>query len=275
MNLIQKTRLLFGKIFKKCSDILMAEIYRYELFKDTCRNLGYKVTETKDNKISLVFPSGNTVYLRKNTSDIDVFKQVLIEGEYQPIIDIILKNKIEIYNIIDCGANIGLASMFFHDIFPKAKIFAVEADHNNFRILEQNLQKNKAFKLLHNAIWHQNITLVLDRSFRDKKEWSVSVKEPENTGEEITVEAITINNILTTENLVNLDLLKVDIEGAEKEIFTRPETCTFLNKTKVLAIELHKEFGISDQVNAVLKHYGFVSILVNETTFAIKKELLL
>ena len=44
--------------------------------------------------------------------------------------------------IIDCGANIGLATLFFKAAYPAARILAFEPDPTLFRVLERNIQRN-------------------------------------------------------------------------------------------------------------------------------------
>jgi predicted O-methyltransferase YrrM len=41
--------------------------------------------------------------------------------------------------VVDAGANIGLASLWFANQYPKAKIVCIEPDPENFRILKENL----------------------------------------------------------------------------------------------------------------------------------------
>ncbi|MFI5179368.1 MAG: hypothetical protein ACHQO8_12420, partial [Vicinamibacterales bacterium] len=41
--------------------------------------------------------------------------------------------------ILDCGANVGLASLFFRRAYPKARITAFEADPAIFAMLDANL----------------------------------------------------------------------------------------------------------------------------------------
>ena len=67
-------------------------------------------------------------------------------------------------------------------------------------------------------------------------------------------------------------MLKVDIEGAEKEIFTDSTKCNFLDITKIIAIEIHDEFGIRDDIYKVLHQYGFLIFEANETTIGINKK---
>lgn len=69
------------------------------------------------------------VYLRNGTSDTRVFSQLFVGREYLNAI-----RNINPKVIIDCGANIGLASIYFKFYFPNAKIFAFEPESSNFNM---------------------------------------------------------------------------------------------------------------------------------------------
>lgn len=76
-------------------------------------------------------PSG--VLIRNNPSDHSVFTQIFILEEYNIKIDN------EIKTIVDCGANIGLSSLFFLSKYPNATLIAIEPEKNNFNLLRRNL----------------------------------------------------------------------------------------------------------------------------------------
>jgi len=95
------------------------------------------------------------IYLRTKSSDIQVFYQILFNQEY----DIQLEFKPEI--IIDLGANIGLASIFFSNRFPNSKIIAIEAAKNNFEMLSKNTKEYSNIIAYHRAIWYENTDLTI------------------------------------------------------------------------------------------------------------------
>src|SRR5438477_12484313 len=72
------------------------------------------------------------VYLRFGTTDAWVFKEVLLDSEYDFLPPISPKV------IVDAGANIGLSSIFFANKFPEATIYALEPEESNFQLLEKN-----------------------------------------------------------------------------------------------------------------------------------------
>src|SRR6478735_7707633 len=94
----------------------------------------------KVNKSGNSLVSGNIrnykhpIYLRNGSSDVHVFSQVIYDREYE------LKYRVKPTVIVDCGANIGLATIFFKNKFPDATIIAVEPESSNFKVLQKNTE---------------------------------------------------------------------------------------------------------------------------------------
>lgn len=66
-----------------------------------------------------------------------------------------------------------------------------------------------------------------------------------------------------------IDLLKMDIEGTEFEVFKNPE---FLKRTKVLGIEIHRECGDADMIYDVLRKYNFSFYQSGEVTVCVSED---
>ena len=201
--------------------------------------------------------------LRRRTSDIYVYEQIFVQNEFQPLIDMI-KNPHDIKFIIDAGANIGLSSIKFNSCFPNATIIPVEPDEENFKILTKNIKKNKIKALPINAgIWNKTTRLYFDRSFRDGKEWSIKVTDIPNEGSYI--DSVSIKDILSTNNIEIVDILKIDIEGSEKQVFkNNNSSLDFLDVTKYIAIEIHEEFLVPEEIETILIQKGFLLSNTNE-----------
>jgi len=74
------------------------------------------------------------VHLRVWTTDTSTYAEVLLRGEYA--FDLPFSPRI----ILDAGANIGMASIYFTHRYPEARIIAVEAEASNFAVLERNVR---------------------------------------------------------------------------------------------------------------------------------------
>jgi len=194
---------------------------------------------------SIKFPG---LIIRKNTSDWKAFKQVFILKEYDfPV-------SFEPKFIIDGGANVGYASLFFAKKFPSAKIYAIEPEESNFSVLKSNIVKFKNLTAIKAGLWPRKAYLkVLDTGL-DK--WGFVTKEV--GPDDYDVQTITIGEILGRSGYDEIDILKLDIEGAEKELFSENYQ-PWLGRVKVLVIELHDRMkdGCSSAFYSATKKYNF------------------
>lgn len=177
----------------------------------------------------------NPVFFRYGSSDPRVFTQIFLWEEYSCI-----KNLENPEIIIDCGANAGYASIYFLNKYPNAHVIAIEPDTENFKICEKNLSWYQGrVSLMNSAVWsHQTgLSLYKGADWGDDYEWGIQVKECQE-GQEPDIYAIGIDNLLETYGLTSIDILKIDIEGAEAVLFSKNYE-KWLKKVKNLVIELH------------------------------------
>ena len=167
------------------------------------------ITDTLSTK-HLMYP----VIFRYNSSDINVFSQIFISDDYGPLV--ILQN---INLIVDCGANIGYSSAYFLSMFPEAHVIAVEPDRRNYEILKKNLSAyGDRVTTICSAIWSHKAGLKLHMG--EFGEWSTSVSECRE-GEDADLDAVDIATLISRSKHEKIDILKVDIEGAERIVFSR------------------------------------------------------
>lgn len=142
----------------------------------------------------------------------------------------ILRAEQEIWNefmvdgdvFVDAGAHIGKYSIMLSQRFKK--IIAVEANPINFQTLVENIKLNRAYnvKPIQRALWsedNKNLNI-----FTPEVNWgSASLKKEfiEMQGMKIIsraqVRTITLNTLLELEAVKDIDLMKLDLEGAEYE----------------------------------------------------------
>ncbi|MDC3402515.1 FkbM family methyltransferase [bacterium] len=183
-------------------------------------------------EIGVITPlASHPVILRNRTSDIKVFSQIFLHREYR-----CLDHVEDAHLIIDCGANVGLASAYFLSRYPAARLIAVEPQLGNFKVLEKNLAPyGDRCSAVQGGIWSTSTDLVvLDHPMGD---WAFTVR-PANPGEQPRVEAFDIGSLLGESGLERISILKIDIEGAEDEVFSR-NTSSWINRFDHLVIELH------------------------------------
>ena len=130
--------------------------------------------------------------------------------------------------IIDAGANIGLASLWFAELFPLARIFAVEPDICNQKVLEQNIQGRSNIIAVAGGVWDKSTMLHIE----NPDAGAASLR----TAEGGDLRGYTIPEIIKEAN-GQLFIVKVDIEGAEAALF-RSNTDWFAEASLVV-LELH------------------------------------
>jgi FkbM family methyltransferase len=201
------------------------------------------------------------VKLRARTSDPMVFQQIMIEDEYLP-----LKN-LQISTMLDLGANIGLASAWFLSRFPNAAVFAVEAESDNYATCCENLEVyGSRARILYGAAWSRHALLTLRRKSCAADN---SVTETQiGDAEKRQTQGWDLPSLIAMSGFSQIDLLKVDIEGAEAEIFSA-EASNWLPRIRNVCIELHGQacrdvfFNALRQCDFEHEHSGELDLCTN------------
>jgi FkbM family methyltransferase len=188
------------------------------------------------------------VKLRARTSDPFVFRQIMIENEYLPLKDL------RVATILDLGANIGLASAWFLNRFPDATVFAVEADADNCAACRENLAAyGIRARVVHGAAWSSRAALTLLRKSCAADNFVESAGA--TAGGQIQVQGWDLASLIEMSGFAQVDLLKIDIEGAEEVIF-RAKVSSWLPRVRNLCVELHGK-ACRDAFFGALADYDF------------------
>lgn len=207
--------------------------------------------------------SGRPVMLRMNTSDVACLEKVFIEEEYRLPVDANPAFAGSPRLIVDAGANIGMATLYLAQAFPDARIVAIEPEAANFAALRANCDALRNVTLKHAALWPERARLQLRDA--NAQPWEHSVK-PADSGEGLP--SITIPEILAECGAESIDLLKLDIEGAEHELFG--ESCeAWLPRVRMIVVELHDRYGAecARQFYSRLVRRAFVQEVRGENVF--------
>lgn len=193
--------------------------YQYVAEKLSPRYTRYLV-RPKDTSLQLT--------LRRKTTDLSIFKQVWINQEYA------FEMGCSPRTIIDAGANIGMSAAYFAWRYPTARIVAIECEKSNFDLLRINTEALPNVIPLHAALWHEDATIFLHDDMDREAAFTVSAA---GGAERDRVQARSLASIGKEFGLGDIDLLKVDIEGAEKEVFEN--AAPWIKRVGTIAIELH------------------------------------
>jgi FkbM family methyltransferase len=159
-----------------------------------------------------------------------MLRQIVLDREYAPLEHLDLKR------IIDCGAYAGYSSSFFLSRFPRAHVVAIEPDPGNAEMCRRNIARyGERVRFIRAAVWSHNCDVEVQRGTTG--EWSTTVK-PALQPDPNLIRAIDVPSAIEAAGGAPVDLLKIDIEGAETEVFGARNT-SWIESVRNIAIELH------------------------------------
>jgi FkbM family methyltransferase len=158
--------------------------------------------------------------------------------------------------ILDCGANVGLATLYFKSLYPAARVTAYEADPKLHEYLRRNLSANGAgdVEVVHAAVW----TETGEVAFRPEGGDSGAIQHFSviaDSARDCTVPAVRLRDVLEREPV---DLLKLDVEGAEIDLLK--DCAGSLRDVKAIIVELHETDParrMTPEVLQMLEQAGF------------------
>lgn len=173
------------------------------------------------------------LYFRPRSSDPLVIHQVFVEREYA-----CATAEPDVRYILDLGANIGCVTFLLLHHYPRARAVVVEPDAGNMTLCRRNLAPFRdRVQFVQAGVGSAAVPMKVERgTFRDGAEWSFQVR-PARADEPPDFVAMTIDDLIAESGFPRVDLLKMDIEGAEAEVF-RGATA-WLDRVRTLVVELH------------------------------------
>lgn len=199
-----------------------------------------------------------TLELREKTKDLETFGEIFLSNIYNidlPIIPL---------TIIDAGANVGLATIFFRIKYKQSKIVSIEIEKNNIEMIKKNTKFLKNIEIIEKSLYNKKSFFKICDPFNATNSFQIKeVLENDN----YDIESITLDDILRNQNWETIDILKIDIEGSEKQLFDSNYE-NWLPKTKIIMIETHDRMfpKCSYTVMNTINKYNFILYTTNEGT---------
>jgi FkbM family methyltransferase len=161
-----------------------------------------------------------------------------------PIEEIILKDVYRIQSLrlnrqpiaIDLGAHIGIFSLWFNTVYPDSSVYCFEPHPDNFQLLKKNVNQNRRLKHIHPfpyACGGKTGTKLFST-----QPTTLSIVQPGQKGPKSRLPTLSLASIFKQNELEWCDLLKMDIEGAEYEVFYNTPI-SILRKIDHLVMEYH------------------------------------
>jgi len=212
----------------------------YHLFSTYASAPRYKKTDVRFLKYKFTVPD--------TLSFLHQYREIFIEETYK--FEAARPDPV----IFDCGANVGLSALYFKILYPKARLIAFEADPDIFRVLESNLRQNAdvvAMELHNSAVWIDTDGVEFAMEGSD----GGSVLTTGATGKRVRINSVRLRDLLQAQRI---DLLKIDIEGAELEVLRDCDGA--LDTVDKIFFEYHSSAGRPqhlDELLSIISRNGF------------------
>lgn len=164
------------------------------------------------------------IAIRPHETDFAVAIQVLVERQYEidPQRTAALRSLARDWRaqgqtpvIVDGGANVGYAALYFSTIFPEARVLAVEPGPETFKALATAVAETPAITAINGALWSHNRGVSL---FDRKRNCSWATRVDDVGEDQALTRSFTLPELLGEVPNARLLILKLDIEGAEREV---------------------------------------------------------
>lgn len=184
------------------------------------------------------------ISFRPSTPDVNTIIQNLIRQEYGQF-----PEGFEASLIIDGGGYIGDVSIYFLNHFQNCRVLMVEPDQENFKLAQENLAhySDRVF-LIPGGLWSHKTEMYVMGSYVDSR-----LTNDTSSGT-TKISVIDIPTLMQDYGITHIDILKLDVEGAEEEILCVNNE--WLTKVKAVVVEFHGE-EIKRKCVQSLQNYGF------------------
>ena len=163
--------------------------------------------------------------------------------------------------IVDGGANVGYASVYFAGKYPDARIVAVEPNSENCALFDKNCAPYPNVELVRGALWPTSANLVIENP--DARSHAFRVSEVPSPTDR-SFRGFTIADILKRSEGRRIDLLKLDVEGSEEQLFSSNYD-NWIGRVERMMVETHGP-GRRKIVSATAKEKGFSTSRIGEYT---------
>lgn len=178
--------------------------------------------------------TAHPVFLRPGTTDLPMYHQVFTCRQYECALSKHPKT------ILDCGGNVGFASVYLANVYSGARILSIEPELSNYTLLTRNVAPYPNIVPFHAAVWKTNTLLDIRDQRGEASSFQTEEAGMQGSGRFIgrTI-GLTIDTIMKLVDMDEVDFLKIDIEGAEDDLFADPST--WIQRIGVMAIEIHDD----------------------------------
>ncbi len=196
--------------------------------------------------VSVPVPGGPALVGRARTHDGAVIRQIYLWRELEADFPGAVRT------IVDAGANIGVSARYLAQRFPGARIVCLEVDRGNVELLSRNVGSVPGAQVRSQALWGRRARVAIENPTAATDGYRCIERA------DGPIDAVGLADLLDELGLETLDLLKLDIEGAELEVFTR-EPERWLPRVRMIMVELHDRYrpGCTQAMNDIVRAGGY------------------
>jgi FkbM family methyltransferase len=206
-------------------------------------------TTTSKKEVGFLLRIKSTVYpFHMRQSDVFVLEEILLQGQYE------LESSVRpTPTIIDAGANIGVSALWLLACHPGATLHAFEPEPANFRLLRANIGSIDRVSVEQLAIGAATSTVTLNLADHGAMHSLKAVAADDKHS--VTVDCIRLADYLALKEIDHVDLLKIDVEGSERDLLTG--LGDRLDAVQVIVGELHETLVDEAEFYRYLEGRGF------------------
>jgi FkbM family methyltransferase len=164
-------------------------------------------------------------------SELETIRDVFVEEDYR------LDVEGPVRTVIDLGSHIGASVVWFHAVFPEARIIAVEPHPVTFQRLRHNVRDLDRIEAFNLAVSDHDGVVPL---YAEDESWSTSLYPRPGLRPAGEVRATTLDSLLASLGIEAVDVLKLDIEGAELPVLS---SFRGLPSVRTVIGEFHPQFN--------------------------------
>jgi FkbM family methyltransferase len=191
---------------------------------------------------------GSPVVVRLGTSDLHGVADTLLGGYHLPPTGAVGGSARKIW---DLGANIGITMASLASAFPDARVIGVELERENFELCRRNVASyGSRCEVVHAGVWFEDGAV----SYSGSPENPLGFRIDDGSAASSSAPALSLNTLLATGGGGEVDYVKMDIEGAEREVLR--EHTEWAQQVSVITVEVHDPYTV-DECLADLRALGF------------------
>ncbi|WP_299457916.1 FkbM family methyltransferase [uncultured Microscilla sp.] len=237
----------FKKALLPVTNYLLENYILFKILPFKERKKYFDKTGNDDIQLHIKTLDNEGVTIRSNNAiDRSVIKYVFYHQYHLPPVDLPADAV-----ILDLGANIGLTIRHFKHLYPQSKIFGFEMDKQNFETCKKNCAELPGVTITNKAVWTNTGTIQYADN-ADTDAYAITENTQAATKE---MPSISLSDILATYSLDKVDYMKMDIEGAEKNIL-ESDDLSWMQKVQAMNIELHEDEFVQKAID-IVSQQGF------------------